>query len=54
MQARAPKLLFPQLQSFYQWAEPLSWALVRMLMEEEAKAFWSGAATLAPEELRPF
>ena len=23
-------------------------------MEQEAKAFWSGAATLAPEELRPF
>ena len=23
-------------------------------MEEEARAFWSGAATLVPEELRPF
>lgn len=23
-------------------------------MEEEAKAFWGGAATLVPEELRPF
>ena len=29
MQANAPKLLIQQLQSFYQWAEPLSWALVR-------------------------
>ena len=25
-----PKLLFPQLQSFYRCAEPLSWALIRI------------------------
>jgi putative oxidoreductase len=30
MQANAPKLLIPQLQSFYRWAEPLSWALIRV------------------------
>jgi putative oxidoreductase len=30
MQANAPKLLIPQLQSFYQCSEPLSWALIRV------------------------
>ena len=30
MEANAPKLLFPQLQSFYRCAEPLSWALIRI------------------------
>jgi putative oxidoreductase len=30
MQANAPKLLIPQLQSFYQWAAPISWALIRI------------------------
>jgi putative oxidoreductase len=30
MQTSTPRLLIPQLQSFYQWAEPLSWALVRI------------------------
>ena len=30
MEATRPKLLFPQLQSFYLWAEPLSWALIRI------------------------
>jgi putative oxidoreductase len=30
MQANPPKLLIPQLQSFYRWAEPLSWALIRV------------------------
>ena len=30
MQANPPKLLIPQLHSFYQWAEPLSWALIRI------------------------
>jgi putative oxidoreductase len=26
----APRLLIPQLRGFYDWAEPLSWALVRI------------------------
>ena len=30
MEANQQKLLFPQLQSFYQWVEPLSWALIRI------------------------
>ena len=30
METTQPKLLFPQLQSFYRWAEPLSWALIRI------------------------
>src|SRR5574341_58554 len=30
MQTSQPKLVIPQLQSFYQWVEPLSWALVRI------------------------
>ena len=30
MDSAQPKLLFPQLQSFYRWAEPLSYALVRV------------------------
>src|SRR5262245_57238417 len=30
MEQAQPKLLFPQLQSFYRGAEPLSWALVRI------------------------
>ena len=30
MEHAQPKLLIPQLQSFYRWAEPLSWALVRI------------------------
>ena len=30
MEASQPKLLFPQLHSFYRCAEPLSWALIRI------------------------
>ena len=30
MEKAQPKLLFPQLRPFYDWAEPLSWALVRI------------------------
>ena len=30
MQANPPKLLIPQLEPFYRWAEPLSWALIRI------------------------
>lgn len=30
MQANPPKLLIPQLESFYRWVEPLSWALIRI------------------------
>jgi putative oxidoreductase len=30
MDRAQPKLLIPQLQSFYRWAEPLSWALIRI------------------------
>jgi putative oxidoreductase len=30
MEHAQPKLLFPQLQSFYRCAEPLSWALIRI------------------------
>jgi putative oxidoreductase len=30
MEANQPKLLFPQLQSLYRCAEPLSWALIRI------------------------
>jgi putative oxidoreductase len=30
MEHAQPKLLFPQLQSFYRWAEPVSWALIRI------------------------
>jgi putative oxidoreductase len=30
MERAQPKLLIPQLQSFYRWAEPVSWALVRI------------------------
>lgn len=30
METIQPKLLFPQLQSFYRCAEPLSWALIRI------------------------
>jgi putative oxidoreductase len=30
MEHTQPKLLFPQLQSFYRWAEPVSWALIRI------------------------
>jgi putative oxidoreductase len=30
MQQVQPKLLVPQLQPFYRWAEPLSWALIRI------------------------
>ena len=30
MEQAQPKLLFPQLQSFYRCAEPLSWALIRL------------------------
>ena len=25
-----PRLLIPQLRSFYEWAEPVSWLLVRL------------------------
>ena len=30
MQTGSPKLLFPGLQSFYVWAEPISWLIVRV------------------------
>ena len=30
METTQPKLLFPQLQSFYQWVEPLTWPLIRI------------------------
>ena len=30
METTQQKLLFPQLQSFYTWVEPLSWALIRI------------------------
>jgi putative oxidoreductase len=30
MERTQPKLLFPQLQSFYQWVEPLTWPLIRI------------------------
>jgi putative oxidoreductase len=30
MDQAQPRLLIPQLQAFYRWAEPLSWALVRV------------------------
>jgi putative oxidoreductase len=30
MDQAQPKLLIPQLQSFYRWAEPISWALIRI------------------------
>jgi putative oxidoreductase len=30
MERTAPQLLIPQLRSFYAWAEPLSWALIRI------------------------
>jgi putative oxidoreductase len=30
METNQPKLLFPQLQSFYRCAEPLSWLLIRL------------------------
>jgi putative oxidoreductase len=30
METNQPKLLFPQLESFYRWVEPLSWALIRI------------------------
>lgn len=30
METTQPRLLFPQLRSFYAWAEPISWALIRL------------------------
>jgi putative oxidoreductase len=30
MEKTAPRLVIPQLRSFYAWAEPLSWALIRI------------------------
>jgi putative oxidoreductase len=30
METAQQKLLFPQLQSFYQWVEPLTWPLIRI------------------------
>ena len=30
MEQAQPKLLFPRLQPFYRWVEPLSWALIRL------------------------
>ena len=30
MDAGQPRLVVPQLQPFYRWAEPLSWALIRI------------------------
>ena len=45
-----PKLLFPQLQSFYTWVEPLSYVLIRvtvglMLIPHGAKG--DGACSIA-------
>jgi len=30
MEQAQPKLLFPRLQQYYRWVEPLSWALIRL------------------------
>src|SRR5436305_14078938 len=30
MERTAPRLVFPALRPFYVWAEPLSWALIRI------------------------
>jgi putative oxidoreductase len=30
MERTAPRLLIPQLKSFYEWAEPISWLLIRL------------------------
>jgi hypothetical protein len=30
MERSAPRLLIPQLKSFYEWAEPISWLLIRL------------------------
>ena len=30
MERAAPRLLVPQLQGFYRWAEPISWLLIRL------------------------
>ena len=30
METAAPRLLFPGLRRFYDWAEPISWALIRI------------------------
>ena len=30
METAKPKLLFPQLQGFYDWLEPVSWLLIRL------------------------
>jgi putative oxidoreductase len=30
METTQPKLVIPQLRSFYDWAEPVSWALIRL------------------------
>jgi putative oxidoreductase len=30
METTQPKLVIPQLRSFYAWAEPISWALIRL------------------------
>ena len=30
METSQPRLLFPQLRPFYAWAEPVSWALIRL------------------------
>jgi putative oxidoreductase len=30
MEKTAPQLVVPQLRSFYQWAEPISWLLIRL------------------------
>jgi putative oxidoreductase len=30
MEKTAPRLLVPQLKSFYEWAEPISWLLIRL------------------------
>ena len=30
MEKIAPRLVIPQLRSFYDWAEPLSWPLIRL------------------------
>ena len=30
MERTAPRLVIPQLRSFYQWAEPISWLIIRL------------------------
>src|SRR3954465_822093 len=32
MEKTAPRLLIPQLRGFYEWAEPISWVLIRLTL----------------------